>query len=504
MSIPEYFQRSALAVAQVVAGFDEAAIRDRLDSVVLGIYVSQAAARSAQGRAAAELVVRLAARLYPAIRLEGPSGLVQEMAALALAINPVITLSTSDPATVHLYLGATRDRQPDPTSLYVGSTAETALLSAERPVRFGQSETPFGASAAACLAMARVFRSVFLGAPLAQGAESFPVIPPELGKRRRSLQGPLALIGLGAIGNAAAWTLSRVTPGDGVDLVDPEQLELSNLQRYVLCARDDVGTPKVDIGQRFLPAARAFPVDLADFLRQTGYDHDLLLVSVDSARARVAAQASLPRVVVNGWTQPGDLGVSTHRLDGPGACLACLYLPQTATANEDAVYAQALGIPELQPQVRTLLFNGLAVPDEILELIGQRLHIEAESARAFSGRGVRELYREGICGGELLPIGSVGSPREEVHVPLAHQSALAGVIQAARAFAGDHALAGKPTIITRLNVLRAIDPAYVNQPALKRDDGMCICQDKDYLGAYAAKYGRDTGVPHAYEVATDG
>jgi hypothetical protein len=46
------------------------------------------------------------------------------------------------------------------------------------------------------------------------------------------------------------------------------------------------------------------------------------------------------------------------------------------------------------------------------------------------GRPIRELYVEGVCGGGLIPLGVIGLPRQELHVPLAHQSALAGVLLA--------------------------------------------------------------------------
>ena len=68
------------------------------------------------------------------------------------------------------------------------------------------------------------------------------------------------LVGVGAVGNSAAWALAR-TPFTGqIFLVDPEVVELSNIQRYVLCTRSDEGGAKVEIvGQQFGSALQALP-----------------------------------------------------------------------------------------------------------------------------------------------------------------------------------------------------------------------------------------------------
>ena len=51
----------------------------------------------------------------------------------------------------------------------------------------------------------------------------------------------------------------------------------------------------------------------------------------------------------------------------------------------------------------------------------------------FEGRPLRTLYTEGFCGGAVIPLGDPERPANDVHVPLAHQSALAGVLLAAAA-----------------------------------------------------------------------
>jgi ThiF family len=53
--------------------------------------------------------------------------------------------------------------------------------------------------------------------------------------------GDIHLVGIGAIGCAAVWTLSKCDFLKGsLRLIDPEEVSLSNLQRYVLCSQTDV------------------------------------------------------------------------------------------------------------------------------------------------------------------------------------------------------------------------------------------------------------------------
>ena len=78
-------------------------------------------------------------------------------------------------------------------------------------------------------------------------------------------------------------------------------------------------------------------------------------------------------------------------------------------------------------------------------------------------------------------------------MPLAHQSALAGILLTARlvADASGHRR-NEATQITRINVLRPLGQDLV-QPAAKDPRGICICQDVVYQRAYQAKWQGDAG-----------
>jgi hypothetical protein len=194
--------------------------------------------------------------------------------------------------------------------------------------------------------------------------------------------------------------------------------------RYVLAERSDEGRSKVEVGAALETTGVLIPFagTVAEFLSTHGYSWGSFLLGLDSARDRRSAQASLPRWIANAWTQPGDLGVSTHpRFGHEGACVACLYLPTSELKNEDELVAAALNIPQLQMDVRTLLYGGGPLSREFLQIVASAVSQPSETLLRFEGRSIRDLYVEGFCGGAVIPLGEVGRPNQDVHVPLAHQ-----------------------------------------------------------------------------------
>jgi hypothetical protein len=213
-----------------------------------------------------------------------------------------------------------------------------------------------------------------------------------------------------------------------------------------------------------------------------------VLVALDSAADRRTVQASLPEWIVNAWTQPGDLGVSIHgRFSGVGACLNCLYLPAGSVKNEDEMVSEALAIPEYRQQVRELLYQGGPLPSELMDLVAERLDVPRGALVPFQEQPVRELYVKGFCGGAVLSLDRLGAPHREVHVPLAHQSALAGVQLAASFVRQLREQSKAPTNVIRIDVLHPVGQSLC-QPA-QQGDRRCLCADEDFVGRYREKWG---------------
>jgi Prokaryotic E2 family C len=496
MAFADYYGRNAVAASQVLAGYDDERIRSVLSNVRVGIAIGADAVDCAETAPLIDLLVRIVARFYPTLVLRGDSAF--EAAAtgvrdLARRINPNIEFA--DTPTIEVVIGTPVVPTDGVPRIFVGSRGWYALASATVPQRVGTSNNPFGPGAAACIAAANLFRAIFQpdAADLDEDA-SFSVIPlPPAGVGdvpTGAAFGEVPLIGNGAIGSAAAWALCRIPMNGVVHLVDHEAIDLGNLQRYVLAERGDEHAAKVDVLRRYFGGgirAETHPQRFAAFVEASGSHWSRMLVALDSARDRRAAQASLPEWIANAWTQPGDLGVSTHDFLS-GACVGCLYLPQHALPNEDALIAAALGVSDRLLDVRTLLHSGAGVPRPLLDAIALAGDIPIERLLPFIDRPVRMLYVEGFCGGAVIPLGRVGTPRQDVHVPLAHQSALAGVLLAAAAVAKAAGHEGAGTRIMRMDVLRRVPP-FLTQAAAKDPRGICICQDSDYRDAYRRKYG---------------
>ena len=169
------------------------------------------------------------------------------------------------------------------------------------------------------------------------------------GQGQQRLQSARVLIvGSGGLGAPAALYLAAA--GVGVlGLVDPDAVALSNLQRQVLFATDDVGESKVDAAKRRLdalnPDIRVEPhaVTLtASNASALISDYDIVLDGTDNFETRFAVNAAclgLGKPLVSGalgrWT--GQVGVFCV---GDGPCYRCL----VPDIPPDAELCSAVGV----------------------------------------------------------------------------------------------------------------------------------------------------------------
>jgi hypothetical protein len=500
MALAAFFDRTAVAASQILLGYDDLEFRRIVSGTSIGLAIG-ADAVTGEGAHAADMTVRLLARLYPIIVLHvgiGAERRADELDAIARAINPNVEMRRDGSTTKTIVLGRGASAPTEAEYVvYVGSNGWDARLSATVPLAFGSSGNPFGAGAAAAIACADVFATVFGIASPIEGALTLSTLEGTINPTMRPLRpagavfADAVLVGLGALGNPVVWALARSGAQGELHLIDDESNDLGNLQRYVLAQHRDIDAPKTDVMLRHLGGAlRGIPHsrDYASFISSHGYRWDQAIVAVDSAAGRRAVQASLPRRIVNGWTHPDHLGVSEHGSFGnASACLACLYLPRTAVPSSHEVIATALRIPDRLIEVRDLLFNGAPVPDEMVTTIVVRFGIpDADTAR-FRGRPIRTLYTDGLCGGALVPLAAVAdAARRDMHVPVAHQSALAGILLAAAAIRQN--LSGATGSVQTLINLRKPLPPYLNTPLLADNATRCICRDPVYVAVYERKY----------------
>jgi hypothetical protein len=125
------------------------------------------------------------------------------------------------------------------------------------------------------------------------------------------------------------------------------------------------------------------------------------------------------------------LGISRHTFIGDQACLACLYLPTRQQKNEDELIAEAIGLPEEKLTVRRMLVTNEPLDKSHLIKIAEATKVDVEKLLQFEGRPLRSFYSQAVCGGVLLTLGAEPATQRRVEVPMAFESALAGILLAA-------------------------------------------------------------------------
>lgn len=498
--------------------FSHASLADlgsRLENICVQLHASPETLDGAEQQQGFLLLVNLAARLYPRIALSGPDGLLSEASLEISRINPECeVVEGRKEAQLGVSWGAQSMHRTDVAIGAAGWAVRVGTAVDGQPAR----SNPLVAMAAAAVGASELFRRAFeplldLGRPSGDGYELQLLTTPELRLPEEIVFESVYLAGAGAVGQATLAVLSAMPCSGELVVVDPETVTLSNLQRYVLAGDNDVGASKVLLAARALEGSslRCRTVEAKWGGDVPGFAQArTVCTALDSAADRIAVQSGLPRVIYNAWTQPSDLGCSTHEHFGIDPCLACLYWPQGRRKSQHELVARALKQPELRilaylthnvPIDRPLLPAQIpkipslpAPPDSqgwcersLLSDVARVYSMDGPVQTAWSGRLIGELYRDGICGGGIVGSRSAELPAE-VAVPMAHQSMMAGTLLALSLLCG---------VSPELKASRVVYPERrmnfnVGQPNLasvpRAKTPGCLCSDRDFLGRYADKW----------------
>ncbi len=514
MSLPRFLDRVVDATAPVLGGLDRDAVRAKLETTSVTL-VGGERANAGASRDGFLLAANLLARLYPRIRLQGPDELVHAAEVEIVLVNPIADVAAGDDDTdatlaYETFVDGAVSVRARGWNVYVDRDDDADDDAVAAPA----------ALLAATLGVGELFRVVFadeLGDRGRRHSQSGAFNIVTLGEPTFDLPlaaaadvGEFRLVGAGAIGQAAALTLAAAVGGTVV-VVDDEKVTLSNLQRYVLTRDTDIGAVKVDLlserlaksGLTVVPVAAKWHAALVEAQLPT-------LVALDSPEDRIGVQASLPGPIYNAWTQPADVGWSRHEHFGDKPCLACLYWPQGEVPSRHEQIAGAFKQHPLRvlaylvhrlPIGQPLPLGGVpavpgleAAPTEVerwmqtplVDDIAAAAAIEVAVLADWRDRPLADVYQDGICGGALLHL-NVGEAPREVLVPLAHQSAFAGVMLATE-FIVAHvpelaaARAGAPE--ARYDVLAGL-PQVLARPRARSTN--CLCGDVVWRAVYGGK-----------------
>ena len=509
MALANFFDKVNLSASQVLKGHDRSQFEAKLLSHCINLVFSEEMTNSCyQGKVALDLLVRLFSRFYPNVKFSCPNPSVDtakninKLKAIAWSINPEINLNDDQQETINVVIGIVEDVTADHPTLYIGARNWTGLLSTETCRPFDQSNNPFGSAVAVCLAAANLFRLIFqeeLEHPLLDTDVCFSAFHQQIAYTEEpplpeELELNFTLVGTGAIGNAVLWSLTQLVNLKGnITLIDKESVSLSNLQRYLLMSQDDVGLEKVQILKELLeihPALRVhtYPTTWQGAMKDLRQEQiTLFATALDTGRDRLLVQTSLPKKIINAWTSPGSLGVSRHLDFRSEVCLACLYLPAQEEPGDSVKIALALNVSEHERTIRQYLANNLPIDDALIQLLHVHGGSEKELLETYRGKHVRILYSEGICGGQILSLSST-SGSQDMEVPMAHESALAGILLAAEVIIESHQLRKeKLPELTKIDLLRPLHK-YLLEAEAKHYSGKCICQDETFIDCYQSKW----------------
>lgn len=525
MTLPPFLARIHNAAGPLLGGIAESELGARLERTTLMVEIDEVQAADPGHRAGYLLAVNLGARLYPRIDLKAPFDLVAEASSLARAINPGCAFGEAPQEELVL---SWRGGQPTARRVTIAADGWNLVLDGTAPS--ASSAAPPAAMAAAALGVGELFRALFGDrlphartepAPLALNLitlgepRDMPPLPEtvELGE--------IHLAGCGAIGQATVATLAQLPLTGTLYAVDHDLLDEGNLQRYVLSTAEDLNSAKPELiaralkdhGLRVQEVATRWGADA-----RTGPGRETVLSALDSRQGRIELQTGLPREIFNAWTQPQDIGVSRHQSFGTDPCLACLGWLRKPRPSESQMIATALGEHELRvilyfaaevqagagagltvsqplPAAAIRATGRLQLPEDagawaersLLQDLIDRYELPAEQFGPLSAMPIRELYRDAVCAGMLIEHAAT-ERGADVSVPLAHQSALAGILLATW------------LLVDRVPELRALRPQATQArydvlrggvqiwPRSRARQPRCLCSDEDFQAAFARRW----------------
>ncbi len=224
--------------------------------------------------------------------------------------------------------------------------------------------------------------------------------------QRKLLTARVLILGAGGLGSPAALYLAAAGVGT-IGVVDSDRVELSNLQRQVLHATDDIGRPKAESAVSRLralnPDCRYEPY----FMRLTSDniagiigDYDLVIDGSDNFPTRYLVNDAC---VMSGKPLffAGILGFDGQALTiipGESACLRCVFpeppppglIPSCAEAGVLGTVAGLLGLVQANEALKFLLGTG--------ELLTGRLLIVDAWSSSFHELQVERSRSCPICG----------------------------------------------------------------------------------------------------------
>lgn len=510
MGFAKYFDRDVVALNKRLSRAATANFKEILAKHVICVEFDDQVLRSNEASCCLEMLVRIISRLYPKLKFighhDGDTSRIGEVADLARSINKEVEIARDDePPTIVINLTPVATLSTDCLSLFVSSQGWLVSVSQEKVQKFGTSSNPFGGSVAACVVASILFQTVFKDQldqkPIID--VSFSVLSfvnghdTDLSLDAVQLD-DVNLIGVGAIGSVTVWALSKLSSLTGkIRLIDHDRVQESNLHRYVVMTEADVGQSKVAIARNIL-FRDGLELEVVEELWGTfvhrKWDGEctarLAAVCIDSKDGRILIQGSLPKLIINAYTDESRFGISRHTDFNANVCLACLYIPEYQERGRLQTITEELNMKGSEKLIYQYMRADKLIDDQFLDLFARQNGLDATLLQEYKSKSLGDFYLHMVCGYQLMKIAGENRKAEFVDVPLSFQSAMAGILFALELVAESHGLTVKnPYTVSQWQVLEPIDE---NNPShyqyIKNKSGTCICGDDEYRQVYSAKW----------------
>jgi hypothetical protein len=236
---------------------------------------------------------------------------------------------------------------------------------------------PHASVAAAYAVLAEVYKA-FFGEQLRKPRLADALLPYPISKKCDI--GRTLLVGAGGIGHTFCWALQFCSVTGTMDICDFEDIEPSNLNRYLCAFVDDVNARKDQQLATYIQSnsqleATALGEKYEDLVASNSISimqYDRVVLCVDNVVSRYAVQSDLPRLLLNAGTSAYSFQASRHDFLN-GACLACLYPPRKGTSHEQRVACDELVQGQTaRPMESYSMVTGLAGLYLLLQLLADR------------------------------------------------------------------------------------------------------------------------------------
>ena len=327
---------------------------------------------------------------------------------------------------------------------------------------------------------------------ITHGKSKQPVIDPPLPPY---LDINLTLIGCGAIGQPIAFALDQFELRGKITLIDPDIINESNKQRYLLAFNEYLGRNKAKFLSNYLVNNKnnllttfefAHPYEISITVQDSLFNMENVFISVDNKRTRVNLQAALPRNIWNIWTDTGEktlrYGIGKHYFTNEYQCIACAYYPEGEIPNQLELNATLLGMSQ-EDITRRIEQNDL-ITEEDLDYFFKNFNIHPNNRkkiRTLIGQPFSTIFH-GECG-----VFSVSPIEKHESTPAPHTPVLAGVYAIIQYILAQLEIKDAKKVVS---VAEFDAFTYPSESCLikKKRHPNCICNDPIYQEVFKNKW----------------